>query len=86
MERCAENILEWTQNRGHSPRLYPGALIWCACRPGRDLRNKVETLLAWRKVQKEYLDGTLAGEFDQSDREEIDAKLRDAEEAAKDEV
>ncbi len=35
---------------------------------------------------KEYLDGTLAGEFDQSDREEINAKLSDAEEAAKDEV
>lgn len=80
------NILDWTRNRGNSPRLYPAALVWCVRRQGRDLRNKVETLLAWRKVNKEYLDGTLAGEFDRSDSEEINAKLRDAEEAAKDEV
>jgi len=80
------SILEWTRNRGHSPRLYPGALIWCVRRQGRDLRNKVETLLAWRKVDKEYLDGTLAGEFDRSDREEINAKKGIAEESAQDEV
>jgi len=79
-------ILDWTRNRGKSPRLYPGALIWCVRRQGRELRIKVETLLAWRKVHREYLDGTLAGEFDRSDSEEINAKLRDAEEAAKDEV
>lgn len=48
--------------------------------------SRIETFLAWRKVQREYLDGTLAGEFDNSDKEEINTKLRDAEEAAKDEV
>jgi hypothetical protein len=80
------SILEWTRNRGNSPRLYPGALIWCVRRQGRDLRNKVEALLAWRKVQREYMDGTLAGEFDRSDSEEISAKLRDAEYAVQDEV
>src|ERR1700683_4396267 len=77
---------EWTKNRNTSPRLYPGALIWCVRKQGRDFRNKVETLLAWRKVNREYLDGTLAGEFDRSDSEEINAKLRDAEDAAIDEV
>jgi hypothetical protein len=79
-------ILDWTRNRGKSPRLYPGALIWCVRRPGRELRLRIETLLAWRKVHREFLDGTLAGEFDRGDSEEINAKLRDAEEAAKDEV
>jgi hypothetical protein len=79
-------ILDWTRNRGKSPRLYPGALIWCVRRPGRELRIRVETLLAWRKVHREFLDGTLAGEFDRGDSEEINTKLRDAEEAAKDEV
>ncbi|HLH00490.1 MAG TPA: DUF499 domain-containing protein [Bryobacteraceae bacterium] len=79
-------ILDWTRNRGKSPRLYPGALIWCVRRPGRDLRLRIETLLAWRKVHREFLDGTLAGEFDRSDSEEINTKLQDAEEAAKDEV
>jgi hypothetical protein len=66
--------------------LYPGALIWCVRKQGRELRIKVESLLAWRKVNREYLDGTLAGEFDRSDSEEINTKLRDAEEAAVDEV
>lgn len=80
------HIVDWTRNRGNSPRLYPGALIWCVRRQGRDLRNKVEALLAWRKVNTEYLDGTLAGEFDRGDSAEINAKLRDAEEDAKDEV
>lgn len=79
-------ITEWTRNRNSSPRLYPGALIWCARKQGRELRNKVETLLAWRKVNREYLDGTLAGEFDRTDSEEINSKLRDAEESAVDEV
>lgn len=28
-------IAEWTKNRGKSPRLYPGALVWCLKKPGR---------------------------------------------------
>src|SRR6266566_6201098 len=79
-------ILDWTKNRGHSPRLYPGSLIWCIRKPGRELRNRIETLLAWRKVRSDFLDGTLGGEFDRSDSEEINAKLRDAEDSAVDEV
>jgi Protein of unknown function (DUF499) len=35
-------ISEWTRDRGKSPRLYPGALVWCLKKPGRDLREKVE--------------------------------------------
>ena len=46
----------------------------------------METLLAWRSVNRDYLDGTLPGEFDRTDSDEITAKLRDAEEAARDEV
>lgn len=79
-------LADWTRNRNSSPRLYPGALIWCVRKSSRDLRTKVETLLAWRRVLKEFLDGTLAGDFDRSDKAEIDAKLRSAEDAAVDEV
>jgi len=79
-------IYDWTRNRGNSPRLYPGSLIWCVRKQGRDLRTRVETLLAWRIVQRDYLDGTLAGEFEKSDSEEIKARLSDADEAARDEV
>jgi hypothetical protein len=81
-----EQIAEWTKQRGKSPRLFPGALVWCLKRPGRDLREKVEIWLAWKRVAKEIADGTLGGDFDRSDRAEIQSKVSDAEEAAKDEV
>ncbi len=81
-----EQIAEWTKQRGKSPRLYPGSLVWCLKRPGRDLREKVELWLAWKRVAKEIAEGTLGGDFDRSDRAEIQSKVPDAEEAAKDEV
>lgn len=79
-------IAEWTRSRGKSPRLYPGALVWCLKKPGRDLREKVELALAWRRVAREVADGTLGGEFDRNDRADLQSKVKDAEEAAKDEV
>ncbi|OPY93422.1 MAG: hypothetical protein A4E73_00137 [Syntrophaceae bacterium PtaU1.Bin231] len=79
-------IAEWTRQRGQSPRLYPAALVWCLKKPGRELRDKVELLLAWRRVEKEVMEGTLGGEFSQADRAEIRSKVSDAEQAAKDEV
>ncbi len=79
-------LAEWTKNRGKSPRLYPGALVWCLKKPGRDLREKVEVALAWRRVEREVVDGTLGGEFDRNDRVELQAKVRDAEGSTKDEV
>ena len=79
-------IADWTRSRGKSPRLYPGALVWCLKKPGRDLRDRVELMLAWRRVAREVAEGTLGGDFDRSDRADLQAKVRDAEEAAKDEV
>jgi hypothetical protein len=37
-----QQIAEWTKQHGKSPRLYPGSLIWCLKKPGRDFREKVE--------------------------------------------
>ena len=79
-------LAEWTRQRGKSPRLYPGALVWCLKKPGRDLRDKVELGLAWKRVAREVADGTLGGEFDKSDRAELQSKVKDAEGLAKDEV
>jgi hypothetical protein len=79
-------IAEWTRQRGKSPRLYPGALVWCLKKPGRDLREKIELALAWKRVAREIAEGTLGGEFDKSDRAELQSKVKDSEEAAKDEV
>jgi len=81
-----EQIAEWTRQRGKSPRLYPGSLVWCLKKPGRDLRDKVELWLAWKRVAKEIADGTLGGDFDRAERADIQSKVSDAEEAAKDEV
>ncbi len=79
-------IAEWIRQRGKSPRLYPGALVWCLKKPGRDLREKVEQWLAWKRVAKEVADGTLGGEFDKSDRDELQTNVKAGEGAAKDEV
>ena len=82
----AERIGQWTKTRGASPRLYPGSLVWCARKPGRELRDRVELLLAWRRVEREVAEGVLGAEFDRADRMGVQARVRDAEEAAKDEV
>src|SRR5205807_10076572 len=79
-------VAEWTKNRGKSARLYPGALVWCVRKPGRDLRDKVELLLAWRRVQKDVREGVLGGDYEKADHQEIQAKVAEAEEDAEDEV
>ncbi len=85
-DQVGERIKDWTRERGKSPRLYPGSLVWCAKKPGRELREKVELRLAWRRVGLEVAEGLLGAEFDRGDRTEVQVKVRDAEEAAKDEV
>jgi hypothetical protein len=79
-------VAQWTKNRGKSSRLYPGALVWCVRKQGRDLRDKVELLLAWRHVQRDVRDGLLGADFERADHQEIQAKVAEAEEDAKDEV
>lgn len=79
-------LAEWTRQRGKSPRLYPGALVWCLKKPGRDLREKIELWLAWKRVAREVAEGTLGGDFEKTDRAELQSKVKDAEEAAKDGV
>ena len=81
-----ERIGHWTKERGKSPRLYPGSLVWCARKPGRGLREKVELWLAWQRVAREVAEGILGTEYDRADRSQVQTCIRDAEEAAKDEV
>jgi len=49
-----ERIADWTKNRGKSPRIYPGALVWCARKPGRDLRDKVSYCSPGKKSRGRY--------------------------------
>ncbi|MDD9855621.1 MAG: DUF499 domain-containing protein [Gammaproteobacteria bacterium] len=81
-----ERLLDWTMRRGNAPRLYPGALVWCLKKPGRDLRHKVETMLAWRRVAQEVNDGILGGEFTRDDHAELRLKVGDADDTAKESV
>jgi hypothetical protein len=81
-----QKLADWTQRRGESPRLYPGALIWCVKRPGRALREKVELWQAWKKVEQEIGSGILGGEFEAADRTRVSANAKDAADAARDEV
>lgn len=81
-----EQIADWTKRRSSSDRLYPGSLVWCVKKPGRELRDKVELLLAWKRVKRDIDDGILGTDFDRGDYSEIHGKVGDAEEDAKDEV
>ncbi len=81
-----EQIIEWSKIRGKSPRLYPGSIVWCFKKPGRELRDKVEMMLAWKKVAKDVADGVLGTDYDRPERAEIQGKVSGAEEDAKDEV
>ncbi|MCY4342454.1 MAG: DUF499 domain-containing protein [Gammaproteobacteria bacterium] len=82
----AESVARWTRERGTSPRLYPASLVWCVKKPGRELRDRVEHWLAWRRVEREATEGLLGTEFDRADQQELRSMVRDAENAAKDEV
>ena len=84
--QLVERICRWTRERGKSPRLYPAALVWCTRKPGRELRESVELWLAWRRVAQEVSQGVLGTEFDRADRADVQARVRDAEQAAKDDV
>ncbi len=82
----AERIAQWTRQRGASPRLYPASLVWCVRKPGRNLRDRAELWLAWQRVSREVADGVLGTEFDRADRDEGRTKVRDAENAVRDEA
>ena len=84
--QVVEFVGQWTKERGNSPRLYPGALIWCTKKPGQNLHEKVEIWLAWQRVAREVAEGILGPEFDHTERAEIQTHVREAAEVAKDEV
>ncbi|MGI8782166.1 MAG: DUF499 domain-containing protein, partial [Acidobacteriota bacterium] len=79
-------VAEWTAGAPAKRRLYPASLVWCFKKPGRDLRDKVELMLAWRRVELEVAAGNLGPEFDRGDRAELRASVKEAEDAARDEV
>lgn len=85
-DEIMERIAAWTKMRGGSTRLAPASVIWCVRKPGRELREGVELMLAWQRVNQEISQGALGEEISQADRTNVRAMIRDAEEAVKDEV
>lgn len=77
---------ESIRQRGKSPRLYRGALVYCFKKPSRDLREKTEIWLAWKRVAQEVAEGTLGEDFDRRDRADIEMRVKDAENTAREEV
>ena len=82
----AGRVAAWTRDRGASQRLYPASLIWCLKKPGRELRNAVEHMLAWRRVENDVRQGLLGTEYGESDRVEVRTEVKTAEDAARDQV
>ena len=81
-----ERLGRWTRERGNSPRLYPGALVWCVKKPGRELRNSIADLLAWIRVSNEVAEELLGNESNDINRNEIRTKIREAKHNAREEV
>jgi len=77
---------EWTRQRGTLSRLYPGALVWYVKQPGSKLRQEVQDLLAWLRVDKEISEGTLGGELTAAEINEMRKSLAEERRQAEDEV
>jgi hypothetical protein len=77
-DETRQQLVEWLKLRGKSPRLYPGSLIWCMKKPGRELREKTELWLAWKRVEREIAEGTLGGDFDRFERANIQSEIKTA--------
>jgi hypothetical protein len=84
--KIREQIAEWTLRRGSSARLYPASLIWCLRKAGRDLDDRVETWLAWQRVQRDLVEGVLGHDIAAEERQEVQAQAKEAANAAKDAV
>ncbi|MGQ9583739.1 MAG: DUF499 domain-containing protein, partial [Thermoplasmatota archaeon] len=80
------NLASWTRKHGNTPRLHPASIVWCVKKVGRDLREKTETSLAWKRVSAEIGEGLLGTEFKPAEREDVRRNATMAEEAVKDEV
>jgi len=84
--KIRQQIAEWTLRRGSSARLYPASLIWCLRKSGRDLADRVETWLAWQRVQRDLAEGVLGHDIEAEERQEVQAQAKEAANAAKDAV
>ena len=81
-----QRIGQWTRMRGNSARQYPGALVWAVKKPGRELRDSIAELLAWQRVARDVDEGLLGSEFSDANRNEVQAKVKEVDQDAREEV
>ena len=79
----AKQLAEWTVRRGLSPRLHSGCLVWCVRTPGRGLQERIETWLAWKRVESEVKRGGHGRDYPVA---KVSGEVRNAEKDARDEV
>lgn len=79
-------LSEWTRQRGALARLYPGALVWCVKQPGSKLRQEVQDLLAWLRVEQEVSEGALGGDLTPAEIADLRRSLAEERRQAEDEV
>ena len=78
-------LSSWTKVREDSRRLYPASIIWAVRRQGRELFERVENYLAWKRVFDEISSGLL-GDFEQAERRSAKEEVGNAEDDARDEI
>jgi hypothetical protein len=81
-----EHLADWTYRRGRQARLYPASLIWCLREPDQTLFERIETALAWRAVRQDLAAGLLGADTDPQDARGIEARIRSAEQDAREAV
>jgi hypothetical protein len=75
--KIRQQIAEWTLRRGSSARLYPASLIWCLRKSGCDLADRVETWLAWQRVQRDLAEGVLGHDIEAEERQEVQTHAKE---------
>jgi hypothetical protein len=78
-------LKSWTETRDGSRRLYPASIVWAARKQGKELTDKVESFLAWKRVHEEISSGLL-GEFEPTERQAAKEDVVNSEGDARDEV
>ncbi len=85
-QEARAQIAAWAYSHGGQRRQYPGALIFCVRRPGRSLRDRVETWLAWERVAADVEAGVLGEDYEPGELREVRGRVREARDDARDEV
>jgi hypothetical protein len=81
-----ELVRLWTYKRGEADRDYPAAIVWCLKKPGRELQEKVELLLAWQQVEKDIRAGVLGTELPPGEVQSVAVQIKDKQDDLQDEV